>query len=199
MEAVSRFALDLGVASLTLVGHDQCGDLNLVAPFASGVLLAVMDGAGHGVEAVQAAKTAQSILSDRPDEPLPALIRRCHDGLRTMRGVVMSLASFNTREQIMTWAGVGNVEGRLLSRDAHREPRRLLSSAGILGHRLVPVTPIAIQVQPGDTLIFATDGVRESFDRGLCLNRSPQKIADDILARDALRTDDALVLVARFL
>ncbi len=199
METLNRPALDLGVATLTLADPDQCGDLNLVAYFAGGVLVAVMDGAGHGAEAAQAARTAQDILSNRPDAPLPALIRQCHDGLRTMRGVVMSLASFDTRERTMTWAGVGNVEGRLLPRDAHCAPRRLLLSAGMLGHRLATVTPSAVQVNPGDTLILATDGVRESFDRRLCLNRSPQKIADDILAQDALQTDDALVLVARFL
>jgi hypothetical protein len=49
----------------------------------------------------------------------------------------------------------------------------------------------------GDTLIFATDGIREGFTEGLALSDPPQQLADRILARYTKGTDDALVLVAR--
>jgi serine phosphatase RsbU (regulator of sigma subunit) len=74
----------------------------------------------------------------------------------------------------------------------------LLLSAGTVGHRLTPVYPAVIPVRPGDTLIFATDGVRVDFSRRLTLSQSPQRIADDILQRAARHTDDALVLVTRY-
>jgi hypothetical protein len=51
----------------------------------------------------------------------------------------------------------------------------------------------------GDTLIFATDGVRSDFaSEHLAHDDPPQQLADRILARWGTKTDDALVLVARY-
>lgn len=195
---MNQTALDLGVATLTLPGQDECGDRHVVASFDGGVLVAAVDGIGHGAEAAKAAKTAEGVLKSHPDEALAPLIKRCHEELRGTRGVVMSVASFNHVEMIMTWAGVGNVQGRLLSRDTLSQPRTLLLSVGTLGHQLAPVYPTVLPIKPGDILIFSTDGVREDFDQHLNLKQSPQQLADDILARSARHTDDALVLVGRY-
>ena len=59
-------------------------------------------------------------------------------------------------------------------------------------------TPPYIPVARGDTLILASDGVRGDFVKSLRLGESPQRVADRILAEFAPRTDDALVLVARY-
>lgn len=194
---MSRLALDVGVTSLTLPGEDECGDLYLTVPFAEGVLVAVVDGIGHGAEAAHAAETAIGILRSHPHEPIVSLINRCHENLRATRGAVMSLASINTLAGTMTWVGVGNVEGKLLPVDAD-PPQTLLLSAGMLGRRLAPVYPSVVPIKSGDTLILATDGVREDFYHGLNLKQSPQKLAELILARCARHTDDALVLVGRY-
>jgi hypothetical protein len=199
METMNQAALDLGVATLTLPGQQECGDRYVVAPFADGVLVAAVDGIGHGAEAAKAARIAGNILKSRPHEALVPLIKRCHDELRGTRGVVMSVASFNHPEMIMTWAGVGNVEGKLLSRDSLSQPRTLLLSVGTLGHQMGPIHHTAHSIKTGDTLIFSTDGVREDFDQHLNLEQSPQQLADDILVRSARHTDDALVLVGRYL
>jgi hypothetical protein len=50
----------------------------------------------------------------------------------------------------------------------------------------------------GDTLVFATDGVRREFTQRLALGDGPQQLADRILGQYAKGTDDALVLVARY-
>lgn len=198
MEAINRPLLDLGVATFTLPGEDGCGDQHVVMSFAGGVLVAVMDGVGHGAEAAKAAKIAAGILKSRPNEALAPLIKRCHEELRGTRGVVMSVASFNRLEKTMTWAGAGNVQGKLLSGDTFSQPKPLLLSVGILGHQVAPVYPTMLPIEHGDTLIFATDGIREDFDRQLNLKQSPQQLADDILARSARQTDEALVLVGRY-
>jgi len=46
--------------------------------------------------------------------------------------------------------------------------------------------------------VFTTDGVRSDFVEGLTVGESPQRSADRILGQYAKRTDDALVLVARY-
>jgi hypothetical protein len=58
---------------------------------------------------------------------------------------------------------------------------------------------VSIPVAPGDLLLLATDGIRSGFAEGLRLDQSPQQLADHILARDVKGTDDALVVVARYL
>jgi hypothetical protein len=48
-------------------------------------------------------------------------------------------------------------------------------------------------------LVLATDGIRSDYAEGLAVGESPQKAADRILAQYHKPTDDALVLVARYL
>lgn len=50
----------------------------------------------------------------------------------------------------------------------------------------------------GDTLIFATDGIRSTFTEEMIAGGSPQRTADLIFAHYRKGTDDALVLVARY-
>src|SRR5919109_2051599 len=84
-----------GVATRALVGQAVSGDRHLVAPFPNGVLVAVIDGLGHGEAAAAAADIAVARLaSPAHDSPL-SLVRRCHKGLKATRGVVMSLAAIN--------------------------------------------------------------------------------------------------------
>ena len=199
MEAINRPALDIGIGSSTLPGQDLSGDQYVVAPFDGGILVAVMDGVGHGAEAARAARVTEEILKYSPGQALAFLIKRCHEGLRGTRGVVASFAAFNHAEKMMTWVGVGNVQGKLLPMDALSPPRTLLLSVGTLGHQLAPVFPTALSIKSGDTLIFTTDGIREDFDQRLNLKQSPQQLADEILSRHARQTDDALVLVGRYL
>jgi phosphoserine phosphatase RsbX len=54
-------------------------------------------------------------------------------------------------------------------------------------------------VGAGDTLVFATDGISGDFLADVSAREEPQRLADQILARHGKGTDDALVLVARYL
>jgi hypothetical protein len=113
----------------------------------------------------------------------------------------MSIASFNVSRGLVTWLGVGNVEGVLLRRSSTRPVAEvsLLLRAGVVGFQLPLLDVEVVPVAAGDTLIFATDGIRSDFARGLARNYPPQTAAEKILARHARATDDALVLVARYL
>src|SRR6185295_3905088 len=120
---------------------------------------------------------------------------------RNTRGVVMSLASFNAVDRTMTWAGVGNVEGVLLRKDAttNSDHEMLLSRGGVVGQRLPRLAASVVPVSPGDTLLLATDGVTSGFWRNLPLEEAPQRMAERIVASFARGTDDALVVAARYL
>ncbi len=193
-------AVDWGWAGSALEGLES-GDLHAVVPFPGGALVALIDGLGHGHEAAEAARAAVPVLEAHPTESVLVLIQRCHDALRKTRGVVMSLASFQSAEASMTWIGVGNVDGVLLrTRTAGvRADEGICTRGGVVGYQLPPLRATTLSVASGDTLILATDGIRPGFSAGITLDAAPQEIAEAILARQAKGSDDAHVVVARFL
>lgn len=192
--------IEWGVATLALPGETESGDLHLVTSVRVGVLLCVVDALGHGAEAATAARTAIATVASSTEESVLPLVHRCHHALQGKRGVVMSLALLDGTTRSLTWLGVGNVEGSLLHRESGgREIRHsLVTRGGIVGSELPNLRTQELAVAPGDTLIFATDGIKGGFTDGLPARVSPQQLADHILARYAKGTDDALVLVARY-
>lgn len=200
MSEVGLPLTELGVAVRTLAGQRECGDLYLFRPFAHGLLVAAIDGLGHGEEAAAAAKAAVDTLSNHPQAPVAELFERCHQSLKSTRGAVMSLASFRGNGH-MTWAGVGNVEGRLLRAEPGKGPtsESLMLLGGVVGYAMTSPRVSTVELRPGDTLIFATDGIRERFTEGIDLSESSQIMAETILARHGKATDDALDVVVRYL
>lgn len=194
--------LDWGVAAVALPGEAESGDLHLVRPVAGGVLVAVVDGLGHGAEAAMAARLAVAALGSYAQESPLSLFERCHRALKGTRGVVMSLASFRRSDASLTWLGVGNVEGVLVravtGAAVARARSSLVTRGGIVGSELPRLQPEVLPLAAGDTLIFATDGIREGFVERLPTDATPHQQADHILARYRKGTDDALVLVARY-
>jgi phosphoserine phosphatase RsbX len=201
METLASSAIEWGVAARALPGQSRSGDLHIVTPFRGGMLIAALDGVGHGDEAASAASIASAILAEHAKEPVITLVERCHEGLRATRGVAMSIASFDASHGLMTWLGVGNVRGILLRHDVTQTPSEesLLLRSGVVGVELPSLRAAILSVSVGDTMILATDGINSDFARQLVRNHLPQKAADGILARHAKPTDDALVLVARYL
>jgi serine phosphatase RsbU (regulator of sigma subunit) len=192
--------IEWGVAARAFSGCDESGDQYLVESFPDGTLVTVVDGLGHGPRAAVVAKAAIAALEGHSHEAVVSLLKRCHNELKGTRGVVMSLASFNAQEKAMTWLGVGNVQGLLLSTNGNGEFKHewLLARGGVVGYQLPSLRPISIPITQGDTLILATDGLRSGFSKQLPLGDSPQQIADHILAQYGRGTDDAMVLVARY-
>lgn len=190
-----------GVATLALEGQTESGDLHLVQPVQDGVLVAVLDGLGHGEEAAAAARLAVSTLERYSEEPPLSLLQRCHLALKGSRGVVMSVARFDVPRGTMTWLGVGNVEGVLHHVNWSERSGRasLVTRGGIVGGEVPAVQAAVIPVGAGDTLVFATDGISGNFLADVSAREEPQRLADQILARHGKGTDDALVLVARYL
>ena len=193
--------LEWSVATRTMSGEIECGDAHLVVELPGGALVAVVDGLGHGREAAVAAREAVATLTQHADEPVVPLLQRCHGQLRATRGVVMTLASFRAADATMTWLGVGNVEGFLLRANAAAIPAResVLLRGGVVGYEIPPLRPATHRVAAGDTLVLATDGIRSASAEGLDVAVPPREMAAGVLARHAKDTDDALVLVARWL
>jgi negative regulator of sigma-B (phosphoserine phosphatase) len=190
--------VDWAIATRMHRGQVVSGDLHVVAPFAGGVLVAVVDGLGHGPDAAEAARVAAAVLQEAAGQPVTSLVERCHAALRRTRGAVLSVASFDARAGTMTWLGVGNVEGSLFRADGTRR-EALLLRGGVVGYQLPILRAAVLPIAPGDVLILATDGIRGDFTACVPVGRPPEQVADDIIGGHAKSDDDALVLVAGYL
>jgi len=192
--------IDTAFATVPLPGQQESGDLSLIKRVGVGTLVAVVDGLGHGQEAASAAHAAVGALERYAREPLSDLVRRCHEALVGLRGVVLGLGYLDPQAATLTWLGVGNVGGVLLRADAGSRPARvtLVASAGFIGaeqaHPMTRSVPLAL----GDTVILYSDGIRDGFADSVVLAQSPQEIADLVITRHIKGNDDALVLVARY-
>jgi phosphoserine phosphatase RsbX len=199
VEIINLPLVEYGVAKSVLPGQGQSGDRHLICCGGEGILIAAIDGIGHGEEAANAAEAAIAILKESPEEPVISLVERCHAGLRLTRGVVLSLASIDPKHGLMTWLGVGNVQGVLLRAGAQKGSVEevLLLRGGVVGSQLPALQAAVLPILKGDTLVFVTDGIRGEFVEGLSALESPQRAADKILKHHGRGNDDALVLVVR--
>ncbi len=199
MEALKNGFAIIGIASQALRGQSISGDTPAFIEFSDGLLVAAIDGLGHGTEAAKASQQAAEVLGNCANQSVTSAVKQCHEQIQNTRGVVMSVASFNATDNTMTWLSVGNVEAYLLRADfSHRDKRFILMRGGVVGQSLPPLREETLDVSSGDTLVMATDGIRSGFTQGLDPRASPQEIADKILAHFAKETDDALVIAVRW-
>src|SRR4030095_9355503 len=177
--------LEWGIATQPIAGQSGCGDLHLVKPFENGALVAVVDGLGHGDEAIAVSRTAIQVLEAQADQSVITLVRSCHEALLNTRGVVLTLASFNTLDATISWLSVGNVAGLLVRADITAVPpsETALLRGGVVGYQLPPLSASLFAVSPNDLLILATDGIRNNFDQSILLKGPPQQIADSVMNR----------------
>jgi phosphoserine phosphatase RsbX len=192
-------AFEYAYAARPIPGELVCGDVPVICPHEDGLLLAAIDGVGHGEDAASAARVAAGVLQAHAADPVVTLVQRCHTQLRATRGVAMGIVSIDARSARLTWIGIGNVQG-LLQHDGSERRHRLdvlLQRSGLVGSSLPPLQATTLPVVCGDLIALATDGVRDTFQQGLVEKGPPQRVADATLATHGRVTDDALVIVVQ--
>jgi phosphoserine phosphatase RsbX len=164
------------------------------------VLIGVVDGLGHGDEATAAARIATAVLEQHAGEPVISLVQHCHRALQRTRGVVMTLVSFNIREQTVSVLGIGNVETVIHRADPRAKPQResVLLRGGVVGYQLPHLQTSVLPIMPGDVVVFGTDGVREDFSDLINPADPPARIVERIMAKKFRGTDDGLVLACKY-
>ncbi|HXE84043.1 MAG TPA: SpoIIE family protein phosphatase [Gemmatimonadales bacterium] len=198
--AARDLKIDTAFATLPLPGEKESGDLCLIKRVGVGTLVAVVDGLGHGEEAANAAHAAVGALERYAREPLSDLVRRCHEALLGLRGVVLGLAYLDPQGATLTWLGVGNIGGILLRADSGSRPARvtLVPSAGFIGGDPPHPTTRSVPLALGDTVLLFSDGIKEGFADSVVVTNTPKEIVDSAISRHTKGNDDALILVARY-
>lgn len=194
-------AIEWASCGRPVTGETVSGDLHVTELFADGALVGVIDGLGHGPDAAHASHVAAAVLGADPMRPVMDLMRMCHKALRGTRGAVLSLASIDTRLNALSWIGVGNVEAALIRMDVQGRPVRdhIALRNGVAGCQLPPLHVTKKDIRPGDILIFASDGLRHGFAQEPFHDGPLDIHAAGLLDRYGKDSDDALVLVVRYL
>jgi len=195
--------MHLGIATRPKGGQSINGDAYFVGEYDDKVLLAVLDGVGHGEEANRAARRAIAFLANYRQPGLETLIQGCHRELRGTRGVVISLSLMNKGNSTLSHAGIGNIESRIIT--GNNRMVHLISMNGIIGHNLKKVKEFQYPYHPGDTMVMFSDGISSRFMTDLVREGIPSPLNPLVdlpaVAQRILETyskdDDATVLLAR--
>jgi anti-sigma regulatory factor (Ser/Thr protein kinase) len=190
---------EVGILGRGLREEPVSGDHAVFVRDEGALLLAVVDGLGHGPLARDAsARAVETLLAHRGSSPL-LLLAACDAALAGTRGAVMSAARIDEEAGTIEHAGAGNVTTRV---ERFRRSRALGSAATTLGTRGVKQKPMAetTAFAPDEALILFTDGLTSrasaAGDAG-AFREHPIAIAERLLADYGRDNDDALVLVAR--
>ena len=195
MEAV----IEWGFASIPMPGQQVCGDGHFIQTSEQQAFIALMDGLGHGVDAANAVEVARTALSEHQHSGILLDLLYVHNQLRSTRGVCIAAAAIDMSVSAMSWVGLGDVEG-ILIKPATNERRWLPKRNGVLGMVSDVTSHLRLHVEsldPGDLIMFATDGVSKTSIPTLNRDADPQMMAEHVLATNARGTDDASVLVVR--
>lgn len=186
-------------AGLTRVmsGEEVCGDAYAVRTVHDGLLLMVADGLGHGPLAARASSEAVRVFRESTHHSPAELLRELHRALQPTRGAAIAIGHLQPRRALLTYAGIGNIAGRLVDNGVSKG---LVSHPGIVGHHARVPRSLVYDVTPTSYVVMHSDGVRDRWDTaelpGL-LNHTPLVVAASILRDAGVRPDDASVLVAQ--
>jgi negative regulator of sigma-B (phosphoserine phosphatase) len=191
-------ALDRAVAGVAHEGETRSGDVAVFAPTAAGALAGVIDGLGHGPEAADAAELCADVVRANAEAAAQELMQLCHEALLSTRGAVMTVAWFDLERSQLSWAGVGNVDARLVRSGPELREEVALVFGGVLGYRMPRIRPATMTLARGDLLVMITDGIEAAISPALAGGGSSQALAGRILDRHGKGSDDALAMVVRY-
>src|SRR3954470_19386931 len=181
-----------------MAGEERSGDLAVFAPIPGGGLACLIDGLGHGPEAADAAETCADVVRANAEAPPRELLDRCHQALLDSRGVVMTAVWFDLERGTLSWAGVGNVDARLVRSGPELREDVALVVGGVIGYRMPKVRVATMDLARGDVLVMITDGIEAAISPALAGGGAAQAMAERIFATHGKGTDDALVVVIRY-
>ena len=192
---IDQFAM--GVISIPIAGESVCGDAWSSDHKTNRSIYIVADGLGHGPLAAEAAEEALRVFRSMPDYAPERILREIHGALAKTRGAAVSIAEILGKEQVVNYAGAGNIVGAIHSGG---RTRNMVSMNGTVGHSVAKLQQFSYPWERNSILIMHSDGLTTRWNveqySGLA-SRHPALMAG-VLFRDHRRgRDDATVLVTR--
>lgn len=187
--------IEYGISSKPKKNEEYNGDSYFVGEENGFFIGAIADGLGHGIYANDASSLAVDYITNNLVVPLEELIFGCHQALRGSRGVALSIAKIIFAEGGFEFAGVGNVDCKVHSKESYHP----ITVPGIVGYNLRKVKTFKYQIQEGDLICLYSDGISSKFDLKKFLELDAQAMADSISNFFARELDDSTVMILKCL
>ena len=188
---------EVGGVSVARPGELVCGDAWASAAMADGVKLMVVDGLGHGSAAHEAAASAVRAFHETATRSVAEILEAIHSALRPTRGAAVAVAAVDAGRRLITFAGIGNVGGSIVS---DGPARSMVSHGGIAGHGTPRIQVFTYPWPAAGLLVLFSDGISThwSLDTYPGLRQRDPTLIAGVLYRDFVRgRDDATVAIAR--
>lgn len=189
--------LAFGAATRVHPSMNVNGDAFVVKTWDAALLVAVIDGLGHGQFAHRAAQTARRYVDTHFDQPPAEIFRGVGRACHATRGVVMAIARFDWARGRLTFASVGNVQARVFDSP---EPMHFIVRRGILG--VNAPNPLVSEHcwEPTSVMVLHSDGLKTNWNWETFrhfANGSATTLAQQLLRALAKEDDDATVVVVK--
>ena len=187
----------VGAVSVAMRGETICGDAWSVILNPGGAVVLVADGLGHGLLAANASREAVRVFRKRPIDGPVAVLQTVHAALRSTRGAVGAVAHLDCERRVITYAGVGNIAGVVLS---DFERRNMASHSGTLGQVVRTFAEFTYAWPENAMMVLHSDGLvtRWSLDHYPGISAHDASLIAGVLYRDFNRGhDDATVVVIK--
>ncbi len=177
-----------------LPGFVECGDVFVIEAGGAGgggpMVVAIVDGLGHGGEAAMAAAAAAETIRMHLDLSVVEIVKRCDSALRGSRGAALGVLKLDAAGG-GEFCGIGNIEVRDLVGGAPG----VFCLPGIVGHNVRVVRGMPFTMQPGDIYCLHSDGVTSRGNLRSCLPGTPESVARRIVDTCGRPHDDASAVV----
>lgn len=193
----TKLPFEVAGISLAAPGETVSGDAWCFAGDGASGRVVVADGLGHGPVAAAAADEAVVHFGRTPGTSPSQWLAGAHEVLRGTRGAAVAVAWLDATARTITFAGAGNVAGRIVSGVGDRT---LLSQHGTVGLQVRKLQDVAYPWPDHACVVLHSDGITSRWN----LADAPGLLQCDAaviaawLLRDHLRgRDDATVVVIR--
>jgi len=183
-----------GAVCVSMPGEVDCGDAWHIVNKDGDTAVFLVDGLGHGTFAAQAAQVGIVSFTASPWLPPHEVMQHAGVAMARTRGGAAACALLR-KDGALSYAGMGNISGALVSRD---KSQGLVSQAGALGIRPRRVQQFEYQRTPDSVLIMHSDGISARGnlrDRPQLVAHHPAIIAAALYRDFGRNRDDATVVV----
>jgi anti-sigma regulatory factor (Ser/Thr protein kinase) len=194
-----QLPLEVGIASRARQGSVVNGDSYVVTALGHQLVVAVIDGLGHGEFAHQAAERIRRYVESHNHRPLDSIFAGAERAARGTRGGVMALAAFDCSEyQVkVNFASIGNIETKSRWSLAGSLPVK----RGIIGNHAPPPRVVCKDFAEREALVMFSDGISSRWqesDRGKLLEGGVNEMAQLLLNKYSRGNDDATLALVRW-
>jgi serine/threonine protein phosphatase PrpC len=159
------------------------------------LLVAVVDGIGHGPVAAEATRVIIECIERHLTEDLGSLVKACHQDARSSRGATVALARVRPVPRKLELLAVGDVRAWLM--EPRCETKEFVSVRGLVGYQIESRLLIqSAELPRGGYIALASDGLVGDLAPGDSLpTGSPVDLAQRLVKDSATDRDDVTIVV----